>query len=119
MHSYDPSRYPYGQIPAMRPARENPYDHGPTASPLPPVSPTPLYDALCAEYRRAFRTLPGDRSGEEDLAFRPFGSGPLLGRGFGTGLHTPYPGSGWEPHPGYRMPAHHPAALPPGPRRGL
>jgi hypothetical protein len=33
---------------------------------------TPIYDALYSEYRRLFRTLPGDRSGEESLAFNSF-----------------------------------------------
>jgi hypothetical protein len=32
-------------------------------------SPTPIYDALYAEYRRSFKALPGDRSGEEHLGF--------------------------------------------------
>jgi hypothetical protein len=36
-------------------------------------SPTPIYDALYSEYRRSFRALPGDRSGEEDLRFKRFG----------------------------------------------
>jgi hypothetical protein len=35
-------------------------------------SATPIYDALCAEYRRLFRALPGDRSGEEHLSFVGF-----------------------------------------------
>ncbi|MCE7080797.1 hypothetical protein LZF96_11710 [Streptomyces sp. ST2-7A] len=38
----------------------------PPPPPRPTVSATPIYDALCAEYRRLFRTLPGDRSGEEE-----------------------------------------------------
>ncbi|MFW6689555.1 hypothetical protein [Streptomyces sp. MAR4 CNX-425] len=33
------------------------------------TSATPIYDALFAEYRRLFRALPGDRSGEELLRF--------------------------------------------------
>ena len=33
---------------------------------------TPIYDALYSEYSRLFRTLPGDRSGEESLAFNSF-----------------------------------------------
>ncbi|WBB64791.1 hypothetical protein O7599_32415 [Streptomyces sp. WMMC500] len=33
------------------------------------TSGTPIYDALFAEYRRLFRALPGDRSGEEQLRF--------------------------------------------------
>ncbi|MEU8569708.1 hypothetical protein AB0C51_15355 [Streptomyces pathocidini] len=37
-------------------------------------SPTPIYDALYAEYRRSFKALPGDRSGEEDMGFKPFGA---------------------------------------------
>ncbi|MBB0231493.1 hypothetical protein [Streptomyces calidiresistens] len=37
------------------------------------MSATPIYDALCAEYRRLFRTLPGDRSGEEE-SFDAFAS---------------------------------------------
>ncbi|MFJ6216102.1 hypothetical protein ACIQGZ_22615 [Streptomyces sp. NPDC092296] len=47
----------------MRPAYEAEY----------PVSATPIYDALYAEYRRLFRALPGDRAGEEDLRFTGFG----------------------------------------------
>jgi hypothetical protein len=49
-------------------------------------SATPIYDALCAEYRRSFRTLPGDRSGEEDLGFTAFGTGPHSSGQHGTGL---------------------------------
>ncbi|MDX6330067.1 MAG: hypothetical protein QOI83_2450 [Streptomycetaceae bacterium] len=37
---------------------------------------TPIYDALCSEYRRLFRTLPGDRSGEEALQFNDFSGAP-------------------------------------------
>ncbi|MCX4583142.1 hypothetical protein [Streptomyces sp. NBC_01481] len=107
MHSsYDASRQPYqSQIPAMRPSYDATSGH----------SPTPIYDALYSEYRRAFKALPGDRSGEEDLDFKAFGAG----------LHSSHPvhqthvGS-WQPYQGSR--AHHgthvPAALPPGPRRG-
>ncbi|WP_202232915.1 hypothetical protein [Actinacidiphila reveromycinica] len=36
------------------------------------ASNTPIYDALYSEYRRLFRTLPGDRSGEESLQFKGF-----------------------------------------------
>ncbi|MEV4435667.1 hypothetical protein [Streptomyces sp. NPDC049555] len=50
----------------MRPPRDA-YGESHTASV------TPIYDALCAEYRRSFRALPGDRSGEEELAFKAFG----------------------------------------------
>ncbi|WP_143200524.1 hypothetical protein [Kitasatospora sp. CB01950] len=37
-----------------------------------PVSATPIYDSLYSEYRRMFRALPGDRSGEEGLRFTGF-----------------------------------------------
>jgi hypothetical protein len=66
MRSYDgpAARFPQrGQIPGMRAAAREPGD-GP--------SPTPIYDALYAEYRRLFRTLPGDRSGEDALRFSSF-----------------------------------------------
>lgn len=43
-------------IPAMRPAFERSADRE-----------TPIYDALYAEFRRLFRSLPGDRSGEENF----------------------------------------------------
>ncbi|WP_189930321.1 hypothetical protein [Streptomyces sulfonofaciens] len=55
---------------------------------------TPIYDRLYAEYRMAFRTLPGDRSGEEDLGFKTFAalSGPATGL-HGTGqAHVDAPG---------------------------
>ncbi|MFI1396447.1 hypothetical protein [Streptomyces sp. NPDC020681] len=84
----------------MRPAHEASGGH----------SSTPIYDALYSEFRRAFRTLPGDRSGEEDLGFK----------GFGTGLHRAHPGAGWQPYPTSR-PNHGNLrpALPPAPRRGV
>ncbi|OEJ27596.1 hypothetical protein AR457_27170 [Streptomyces agglomeratus] len=121
MHSYDPSRHqPYqSQIPAMRPSRET------RAEP----SHTPIYDALYSEYRRSFRALPGDRSGEEELGFTGFGqvtrhgqgSGPANHTGQGThGAHTGFwrvtssDGNGRQ-HTGNHLPA----ALPPAPRRGF
>lgn len=63
MHTFDrPFRSPHsGQIPAMRPPHEAPGRSG-----------TPIYDALYAEYRRLFRALPGDRTGEEELRFTGF-----------------------------------------------
>ncbi|WP_169731647.1 hypothetical protein, partial [Streptomyces fradiae] len=64
-HSYEPPRPPYQHIPAMRPAQDGLS-----------YSATPIYDALYSEYRRSFRALPGDRSGEEDLTFRAFGALP-------------------------------------------
>ncbi|MEV5938001.1 hypothetical protein [Streptomyces sp. NPDC051994] len=128
MHSYDPSREPYqSHIPAMRASGDALGAH---------YSPTPIYDALCSEYRRSFRTLPGDRSGEEDLDFRGFGGvgGGLGGYGARTThqtgqqtqhFPTTYAGN-WHLHPamhanGRQHTGHHhlPAALPPGPRRGL
>ncbi|WP_349775382.1 hypothetical protein [Streptomyces vilmorinianum] len=84
-------------------------------------SATPIYDALYSEYRRSFRALPGDRSGEEDLGFRAFGTpvstglyGQGLGHGYGHGSRYTAQPAAWS--------AQHsptPAALPPGPRRGL
>ncbi|WP_171172090.1 hypothetical protein [Streptomyces sp. I05A-00742] len=93
---------------------------------------TPIYDALCSEYRRAFRTLPGDRAGEEELGFKGFGPQQQgYGNGPGQGYygqltgHSPYPGqSGWSgawdgypaqgrPQRGGQLPA-----LPPGTRDG-
>ncbi|MFC8982507.1 hypothetical protein ACFU3J_20400 [Streptomyces sp. NPDC057411] len=74
----------------MRPAQDA--SAGPSA--------TPIYDALYSEYRRSFRTLPGDRSGEEELSFRSFGAG-THGHAHGHGhRHT-----GWSAY-----------ALPPGSR---
>ncbi|NWF28632.1 hypothetical protein HW130_20580 [Streptomyces sp. PKU-EA00015] len=118
MHSYDPSRQPYqSQIPAMRPARDGSAGH----------SATPIYDALYSEYLRAFKALPGDRSGEEDLRFRAFGAmGLHSGRGgfSGDGDHTEHRNTSaqqgnWQPY--YQVGRHsaQPAALPPAPRRGM
>ncbi|RKN43729.1 hypothetical protein [Streptomyces hoynatensis] len=82
-----------------------PYE-GPTASA------TPIYDSLCAEYRRLFRALPGDRSGEEELRFVAFGT--IHGVGYGSwgdydrrhgGYGYGYPG---EPAPAAALtPARH------------
>ncbi|WP_406205054.1 hypothetical protein OH807_30015 [Kitasatospora sp. NBC_01560] len=59
-------------IPGMRPSYDAEHPH----------SATPIYDELYSEYRRLFRALPGDRSGEEDLKFTGFavrdGSYPVL-----------------------------------------
>ncbi|MEU6929820.1 MULTISPECIES: hypothetical protein [unclassified Streptomyces] len=77
----------------MRPAQD--VSAGPSA--------TPIYDALYSEYRRSFRTLPGDRSGEEELGFRSFGAGT-----YRQAAHGQDPGrrrAGWSAY-----------ALPPGPR---
>ncbi|MDI3418996.1 hypothetical protein [Streptomyces luteolus] len=97
----------------MRPARDTTADR----------SATPIYDALYSEWRRFFRALPGDRSGEEDLRFRGFSSGP---RYPGTGSthsgsahtgHTP-PGF-WFSETPQRPAGHHDRpqpALPPARR---
>ncbi|MFI9365429.1 hypothetical protein ACIG5E_30905 [Kitasatospora sp. NPDC053057] len=78
MYSYDVSA-PAGRsatsarsIPGMRPSYDAEHPH----------SATPIYDELYSEYRRLFRALPGDRSGEEDLRFTGFAirdGYPLLG----------------------------------------
>lgn len=92
----------------MRPAQDSPagYSSGHSA--------TPIYDALYSEYLRSFRTLPGDRSGEENLGFTAFGTGM---HGSSSGRHAPFSGT-WQSgrqYPGGRAQA----ALPPAPRRGL
>ncbi|MFJ1878101.1 hypothetical protein [Streptomyces chartreusis] len=106
-------------------------------------SPTPIYDALYAEYVKSFRSLPGDRSGEEDLGFIAFGNiergtGPYGGHrpgsfsssysaysAYSAGAHSARHGSGQQPqwqrvgHIGQQGTGMHhvPAALPPA-RRG-
>ncbi|OAH16535.1 hypothetical protein STSP_00780 [Streptomyces jeddahensis] len=114
MHTYNPSRQPYqSTIPSMRPPQDT------TGS----RSATPIYDTLYAEYRRSFRTLPGDRSGEEDLVFTGFGTGQGPGRhgtrGAGDHAGPTSPTTGvWQAvgrqHGFGRL---LPAALPPAPRR--
>lgn len=92
MHTFDASapRSPYQRaIPGMRSAQEHASGSG-----------TPIYDALYSEYRRLFRTLPGDRSGEEQLEFK----------GFAAAWHAQYPPF----TPGGRHRGGGPAALPPG-----
>jgi hypothetical protein len=112
---------------------QDPHQGGPSA--------TPIYDALYAEWIRSFRTLPGDRHGEENLGFTAFGSLGLGSNSFSSsgayssysaGAHTARQISAqhgptstatavWQP--GARQHGtgmHHiPAALPPAPRRGL
>lgn len=68
MHAYDvPRRQTFPLAPApVRSAQDS--TSGPSA--------TPIYDALYAEYVKSFRSLPGDRSGEEKLGFTAFGSIP-------------------------------------------
>lgn len=80
----------------MRPAPDR--DHAPAASH------TPIFDALYSEYLRAFRALPGDRSGEEDLGFTAFSYGSSYGSpyggsytGYGSGSYTAgWNGSAWQ-----------------------
>ncbi|GHF87328.1 hypothetical protein GCM10018790_76050 [Kitasatospora xanthocidica] len=78
VYSYDVSASPGRSataprsIPGMRPSYDAEHPH----------STTPIYDELYSEYRRLFRALPGDRSGEEDLVFTGFAvrdNYPLLG----------------------------------------
>jgi hypothetical protein len=80
VHAYEVSRrQPFPSIPSARPAHA-------AYSP----SSTPIYDALYAEYLKSFRTLPGDRSGEERLAF----GGPWrYGHGSGGGFTGGYASS--------------------------
>ncbi|MEU6244415.1 hypothetical protein [Streptomyces sp. NPDC047024] len=69
MHAYDtPPRRSTAltPVPLARPGQDG------TGTP----SATPIYDTLYAEWVKTFRTLPGDRSGEEDLEFTAFGSLP-------------------------------------------
>jgi hypothetical protein len=105
VHTFDASSHaPYQRyIPAMRTAQDTVGGGGTN---------TPIYDALYSEYRRLFRTLPGDRSGEESLQFNGFAAwnaqyppfapgGRHRGGGGGSGGHGGNGGGG-------------PAALPPG-----
>ncbi|MFD3699263.1 hypothetical protein ACFWUZ_24540 [Streptomyces sp. NPDC058646] len=140
MHPYDSSRAPSypSTVPPLRPARDR--DSAPAASH------TPIYDMLYSEYLRAFRALPGDRTGEEGLGFTAFSYG-VGGSSYSGGTGSGWNGSAWQPAdswqpsyapqpsysyagqgadgPGYaggRQNAtgmqHIPAALPPAPRRG-
>ncbi len=135
VHAYDvPRRQSYPSIPSMRPTQD--------------PSATPIYDTLYAEWVRTYRTLPGDRHGEEDMGFTGFGS---LSHGSGghrtTGSYTSgsygarnaagHLATQRETQPGHtstttavwqpvgRIPTGHtgmhhiPSPLPPGPRRGL
>ncbi|WP_405494489.1 hypothetical protein [Streptomyces sp. NBC_00096] len=99
MHSYDVSRAPSypSSVPQMRPVRE--------LESAPAASHTPIYDTLYSEYLRAFRALPGDRTGEEDLGFTAFSYGGAYGHGsgaygsggaYGTGSGGSSYGSGWN-----------------------
>nr|WP_237735764.1 hypothetical protein [Streptomyces sp. AA1529] len=74
-----------------------------------PEGATPIYDSLYAEYRRLFRALPGDRSGEEELRFEGFGTAHGIGSGSWSGQESP---AAWHT-PAWQLPA-----LPPAPRHG-
>ncbi|CAL9403068.1 hypothetical protein [Streptomyces sp. enrichment culture] len=85
-------------------------------------SATPIYDALVAEYVRSFRSLPGDRSGEEELGFTAFRSMP---RGRGphggsySGSYSAYSAGAQSARVGQQSVWQRvPAALPPAPRSG-
>jgi hypothetical protein len=122
VHTYDvPRRQPHQSIPSARSTQELP--GGPSA--------TPIYDALYAEYVKLFRSLPGDRSGEDELGFTAFGNPHSTGSfsnsysAYSAGAYSARQQSQWQrvgqigqQHYGTGM--HHvPAALPPGPRRGM
>ncbi|EFL14342.1 conserved hypothetical protein [Streptomyces sp. C] len=92
MHSYDPSRAPF---------RASSASH------------TPIYDSLYSEYLRAFRALPGDRTGEEDLGFTAFSYGTGYGSpyggvtagtsgSYGSGGGTGWNGSSWQQADGWQ-----------------
>ncbi|MFE7857566.1 hypothetical protein ACIRP3_15315 [Streptomyces sp. NPDC101209] len=129
MHSYDvPRRSSYPPIPSSRSSAPD-VPGGPSA--------TPIYDALYAEYVKSFRTLPGDRSGEEELGFTAFGNIPHSSGAYtahrpgsfsssygaySAGAHSARQQSQWQRvgHIGQQggTGMHHvPAALPPGPSR--
>ncbi|MEU6118280.1 hypothetical protein ABZ840_27490 [Streptomyces sp. NPDC047117] len=104
MHPYDPSpRAPFHSIPGMRPSYE------PAAHHLDRGSATPIYDALYAEYRRSFRALPGDRTGEDELS-------PEVLRRIWRRTTPAATGRREVPLPPQHSRSHTPAALPPAPR---
>ncbi|MFB7108178.1 hypothetical protein [Streptomyces sp. NPDC056190] len=124
MHAYDvPRRQSYPPIPSAR-TPQDPHG-GPSA--------TPIYDALYAEYVKSYRTLPGDRSGEEDLGFVAFGNlphdtGSTVYDAYSLGAYRTRHGTGRQQTQWQRVGTigrqetgmHHvPAALPPAPRRGI
>jgi hypothetical protein len=133
VHAYDVPRRQFPSLPSARAAQD----------PLGGPSATPIYDALYAEYVRSFRSLPGDRSGEEELGFTGFGNIPYSTGSFSTSFSTSYSNSysaysagassarhgtaqqspwqrvGQIGHQHSTGMHHVPAALPPGQRRGL
>ncbi|MFC6985852.1 hypothetical protein [Streptomyces cirratus] len=67
----------------------------------PAASHTPIYDLLYSEYLRAFRALPGDRTGEEHLGFTSFSYGATTTGFSHTGLsHTGVSGNGGSSYGG-------------------
>ncbi|HLL37889.1 MAG TPA: hypothetical protein VK545_29220 [Streptomyces sp.] len=116
MHAYDAPRRPsYPSVPP--PPRSAQDQTGPSA--------TPIYDKLYAEYVKSFRTLPGDRSGEEKLGFTAFGSIPYGAGSFGgsygaysAGAQSARHGGGQQQQPQWQRVGQIPAALPPGRRSG-
>ncbi|MEV6173569.1 hypothetical protein AB0L99_35845 [Streptomyces sp. NPDC051954] len=126
MHAYDVPRRPsFSSIPSARAAAES--SGGSSA--------TPIYDALYSEYVKSFRSLPGDRRGEEDFGFVAFGYLEHGGSGSCSSSYGAYSAgaystrhiggqqSQWQ-RVGQLRPQgtgmHYvPAALPPGPRRGI
>ncbi|GAA1233250.1 hypothetical protein GCM10009646_22090 [Streptomyces aureus] len=121
VHAYDPPRRPQypTPIPAMRGTHES----------VGGRSATPIYDALYSEYRRSFRALPGDRSGEENLSFSAFGSGSYTVHHSSSGrhgasyhepqhVHSSPPTGSWHANGRQHSSGSNlPAALPPAPRR--
>ncbi|MER6026637.1 hypothetical protein [Streptomyces sp. NPDC001851] len=132
MHAYDtpPRRSSFSTIPSARTGQEGAGG----------ASATPIYDSLYAEWVKSFRTLPGDRSGEEGLRFSPFGQLPDRTGGYGghragsfsssysaysAGAYSARQQSQWQRIGTLGRQQHDtgmqhvPAALPPGPRRGM
>ncbi|MGW5370768.1 hypothetical protein ACWER6_30905 [Streptomyces sp. NPDC004009] len=128
MHAYDappPRRSAFASVPSARSGES------PVAS-----SATPIYDSLYAEWVKAFRTLPGDRSGEEELGFTAFGTAPHSTGSYRVTSYSAYSAgaysarqSGGQQQPQWQRVGtlgrqqdtgmHHvPAGLPPAPRRG-
>jgi hypothetical protein len=120
VHTYDvPRRQVPPPIPSARSA------HDPQGGP----SATPIYDKLYAEYVKTFRSLPGDRSGEEGLGFTAFGTSPYGSGSYGGQQSGSY-GSSYSAYSAGASSARHGggtgqqsqwqrvAALPPG-RRGI
>jgi hypothetical protein len=79
-------------------------------------SATPIYDSLYAEYSRLFRTLPGDRTGEEDLRFEGFGT--VHGTGTGQWGSGSWHVEEWSHDALPQRNAHSAPALPPGQHDG-